>query len=242
MAENTGTALGHLSRASEVLAHVRGKHLRREAEKSARTSKLALQDKRIALAEQAKFIEKIQNVLAAHYAAPSEKPCDLVSESEIAEWEAAQKKREVECEKLANMANIAGMSGYLEGLGLIVDCLTEQQDCNVQKKDGNIVPGKRRISISDDLARVHDMLVDLVKMVEALTDINHDLLRRAVGFGSDEHGVEDKRSPYEIFGNADEKIEVPLVAEGTADVVTDEEEARRLEEAAKRAEGDRDGR
>lgn len=230
--------VNHLAKASEVLGIVRAKRLRREALKTTKTSRLQLQDKRVKLAEQSRMIAKIQDLLAELCAKPIEKPrVTGLSEAEasrvLEEYDELAQKRNERFDQLYNLANIAGLVGYLEGLGLIVDCLSEEQECDVTKKDGRIVTGKRRISVAQDLAKMHDMLIDLTQTTEQLVIISEDTLKNTVGFGVDQHGVEIRNSPY-VAPPEQVEPEIPVVAEGTADVVTDEDEEERLKAAEAR--------
>ena len=229
----------HLARAGEILGIVRAKRLKREALKTTKTSRLKLQDKRVKLAEQSRMIAKIQDLLAELCSKPLVKPrVTGLSEAHatqiLSEYTEAAQKRNERFDQLYNLANISGLVGYLEGLGLIVDCLTEEQECSVTKLDGRIVTGKRRISVAQDLARIHDMVLDLNQTSEAMLQISEDTLKRTIGYGVDQHGVEVQKSLYENLLQEQAEPEVPVVAEGTADVVTDEDEEERLKAAEAR--------
>jgi hypothetical protein len=73
-----------------------------------------------------------------------------------------------------NLAQLTLMGGYLDGLGLQVDCLTIEEPCKVKTAGGEVVQGKRRVSVAE-------LMMDLGEDVEALAviiaDYIHPMLR-----------------------------------------------------------------
>jgi len=192
------------AQASSALSHLKSKWLKGEAERASKTTRLALQDRRVKLAEQSVLIQNISAKL---------------SDPDIPDGEKT---------KLSNLANISGMVGYLEGLGLIVDSLTEVEPCRIQKKDGEIVPGKRRISVAENISEVHDMLIDVIKLLDVLVEMQHDMVSAQIGFGKDEHGVPLKKTPYADPSEDEPVREAAPIKEGEGDAVSVAEEEARI--------------
>jgi len=229
-------ALAHLASASDVLSNLKGKKLQKMAEKASRTGRLDLERKRMKLQEQAIFVSEIATMLSVKSTEPWPNLEEAPDDATRKVWARQVQDRQEFMNNWLNMANLAGMAGYLEGLGLIVDCVTEVEECKVRQKDGTVEPGKRRISVAENLTEIHDFFVDQLKLAEAQLQMTHDLLARSVGFGQDEHGVEEEKSPYE-GKETEEKEAVPEVAEGEGGVVMDKEEEEMLRRAKERVSG-----
>jgi len=166
---------------SETLEALRqNKDFKRSVEKSMSTGRMKLQEKREGMAEKAKWLRTISDELFV-----IENQITVLTErlgNERGDDQGAQKEetrrliavKGLEAQRLMNLAQLTLMSGYLDGLGLQVDCLTIEEPCKIKTKEEGVVPGKRRISLAE-------MLNDLGEDVEAIAimfaDYLHPMLR-----------------------------------------------------------------
>jgi hypothetical protein len=120
--------------------------------KATSTGRLDLEEKRKRLEQKAKLIEGLTSKLLNEKNPPSPK----------------------DAERFMNMAHLVMMTGYLEGLGLQVDCMASRERCKIQMKDGDIKAGYRRRSVPD-LLTITDDKGRTVSAAELLDEVSEGI-------------------------------------------------------------------
>jgi hypothetical protein len=189
MAKDTGGAVSGSALAvfkkhaslSDTLSELRkNKEFKKSVDKSMSTGRVKLQQNRETLAEKASWLRTISDELFSienQIATLTER---LGQESDGGDEEQKEKTRRliaiktIEAQRLMNLAQLTLMGGYLDGLGLQVDCLTIEEPCKVKTSSGEVVLGKRRVSVAE-------LMMDLGEDVEAIAvivaDYIHPMLR-----------------------------------------------------------------
>lgn len=214
MATKPANTLARLTgKGADLAKAMENKHFKRLVERESRTTRLALQERRLRLEAKNQFIG-----------------------NSIARLMSGKVTNADEREKLMNMANLLAMQGITEGLGLVVDCLTRVYTKTKTDKDGNVVTGKKRVSVAENVEDIHDMMIDLLQVGDVNLNIVNDIGLR-LNTWKDQHGV--NRSPY--LRDEDEKAEKAesdaadnLQREADEDIVTDAEEQRILKDVDQR--------
>ena len=198
----TNTLARHTGKLN-MARYVRQKQVRKTAEKASRTDVLALQKKRIALDGKRQFLQEQVDMLTSGKCAPED------------------------VQKIMNVSNLVAMQSMIEGLCLIVDCVTEVEPCKIKQPDGSTKPGKRRFSVGQLTSDLHDMIVDSLEIQDITCQILNDM-GVATNVWSDRHGV--CRSPYLKDGlPVEDKKEVDAIDVNQGGV-SDEDEVTGLQD------------
>lgn len=190
---------------ADLAQAMKNKHFKRLVEKESRTSRLALQERRLRLEAINQYIGNDIN--------------ELLNNKKLSAAEREQK---------TNMCNLLAMQGITLGLGLVVDSVTRVYTKTKRDPEtGEMVSGKKRVSIAENLESVHDMMIDLLQLQDIDVNISNDIALRFKVW-QDAHGV--NRSPY-IKDTDDPDAPEDLQKEvDDPDVVTEKEEREILGE------------
>lgn len=180
--------------ALQVSGKYKAKWLEKIADKASRTDCLALQQKRIELEKKVQFTDKMIEMLVSGKDENGE-PMDSDGKT-----------------RLMNLVSLSGMSGMLRGMCLLADCLTEVSACKIKQPDGTLKPGRKRISLAENLTDIHDMMIDGLAVADMHCQITHDIAY-AGEVWKDDKGV--NVSPYQTESNAPEKPKETAVVEAT---------------------------
>jgi hypothetical protein len=183
--------------------------VQKQVKKHARTSRLSLARRRLALEETARYMNELMN------RAKDEKDPGTVAE-------------------FINMISLMGTCGCMDVLCLNFDALAIAQEGKYLSADGEMKEGEKRFSVAETMIDLHDMLMTLIQLMTVqVRQTNEDIFQRLKRIPHAEGGWQDENdvpvNPYYariqeiVAGEEDDEEE-----NGPKPELTDEEKKKAM--------------